>query len=120
MISPARRAALAFACVSALLPAAHAERSGAGACRQGVLALIVMIDADEHDKSHYRSTATTVAESCGPPGAAKKPERIPAVFDKPACGQLALAMLDGIEGNKMESHEFVKARDAFAGQCLGR
>jgi hypothetical protein len=102
------------------LSSAHAQGSDAGPCRQGVLALIVMIDAEEHDKSHYRNTAASVVERCGPRGTDKTPERATAAFDKPACSQLALAMLDGIEGNKMQGPEFVKARDAFADRCFGR
>jgi hypothetical protein len=113
------RAAAALLCGMVLLPQAGAQRSGSGPCRQGVLALIVMIDAEEHDRSHYRSTAASVVESCGPPRAAQTSPAAKAAFDKTACGKLALAMLDGIEATKMGSPEFVQAREAFAAQCRG-
>lgn len=123
MIFPLRRVTT-IACALAVLATAaarsQAQPSGAGPCRQGVLALLVMIDADEHDKSHYRSTANSVVEACGPPGAGKRPAGAPAQFDKAACGKLALAMLDNIEDSKMGSPQFVQARDEFAGQCVGR
>ncbi len=120
MMTSARRAAIAVAGVVALFPAAHAQTSGAGECRQGVLALIVMIDAEEHDKSHYRSTATSVVESCGPLSARAKSAGAAASFDKAACGKLALAMLEGIDGNTMDNPRFVQARDEFAGKCPGK
>lgn len=120
MISPTRRAAIACACVVMLLSTVQAQNSGAGECRQGVLALIVMIDAEEHDKSHYRSTVASVVETCGPPRASAKPASAPAPFDKTACGKLALVMLDSIEGSRMDNLHFVQARDEFAGKCLGK
>jgi hypothetical protein len=83
-----------------------------------VLALMLMIDAEEHDRSHYRSTAAAVVEACGPPATVKAPAS-PAPFDKAACGELALTMLEGIEAAKMASPEFAAARDAFAARCRG-
>ena len=120
MISPKCSAVIASACALVLVSAAQAQPRGAGPCRQGVLALIVMIEADEHDKSHYRSTAASVVETCGPPGAPPKPASSPVPFDKAACGKLALAMLDTMEGSNMGSPPFVQARDEFAGRCLGK
>jgi len=120
MISPARRAAIACTCALMLVATAQAQGSSAGECRQGVLALMVMIDAEEHDKSHYRSTVASVVETCGPPGAPAKPASAPSPFDKAACGKLALAMLDSIEGSKLDNPQFIGARDEFAGKCVGR
>jgi hypothetical protein len=116
MIPMAFRAAVALACSFAPLSLAVAQGSAPAQCRQGVLALIVMIEAEEYDRSHYRSTAASVVESCGPPPPAQRASAS-ATFDKPACGKLALTMLEGIE--KMASPEFVQTRDAFAAQCRG-
>jgi hypothetical protein len=111
------RAAAALLCALALLPGAGAQQSDPERCRQGVLALIVMIDAEEHDRSHYRNTARSVVESCGPALAPQTPPPAPLAFDKAACGKLALTMLEGIEATKMGSPEFAQARNAFAAQC---
>jgi len=124
MILSARRAATILACSMALLLAAvsgsQAQRSGAAPCRQGLLALIVMIDADEHDRSHYQSTAKAVVETCGPPAGARPAATTPpAAFDKELCGKLALAMLDSIEDGKLDGPQFAQARDEFAGKCIG-
>jgi len=124
MPSPMRRAVTVLALAAAMLLAAgsasDAQRSGAGPCRQGLLALMVMIDADEHDRSLYRNTAKTVVETCGPIAAAKKTAAAPpAAFDKELCGKLALAMLDSIEDAKLDSPQFVQARDEFGGKCIG-
>ncbi len=113
------RAAAALLCVLAHLPGAGAQQSGTDPCRQRVLALIVMIDAEEHDRSHYRNTAASVIKSCGPPIVAQTPPPAPVPFDRAACGKLALAMLEGIEAGRMGSPEFVEARNAFAAQCRG-
>jgi hypothetical protein len=120
MISSARRTAIACTWALMLVATAQAQGSSAGVCRQGVLALIVMIDAEEHDRSHYRSTVASVVETCGPPAAAAKPASAASPFDKAACGRLALAMLDGIEGSKLDNPQFVGARDEFAGKCLAK
>jgi hypothetical protein len=119
MVPLALRAAVTLSCVVATLWQAQAESGGQGQCRQGVLALILMIDAEEHERSHYRSTATSVVESCGPPSAAQKSAVGSVVFAKTACGRLAQSMLESIESTKMGSPEFVQARDAFGAQCRG-
>ena len=113
------RAAAACLCAVALLPGAAGQQSGPEPCRQGVLALIVMIDAEEHERSHYRNTATSVVESCGPPLGAQTASPARGAFDKATCSKLALTMLEGIEVTKMGSPEFVQARNAFAAQCRG-
>lgn len=125
MPSPMRFAvtvpALAAALLLALVSTSHAQRSGAGSCRQGLLALMVMIDADEHDRSLYRNTAKDVVETCGPPAAAKPTAAAPSTpFDKEQCGKLALAMLDSIEDNKLDRPQFAQAREKFAAKCIGR
>jgi hypothetical protein len=122
MMFPIRRALALLGCSAAWLLAAdsgaHAQRSGVDTCRQGLLALVVMIDAEEHDRSHYRSTAKTVVETCGP--AATKQVAPSAGFDKGLCSRLSLAMLETIEEGKLESPQFAEKRDEFAGKCVSR
>jgi hypothetical protein len=123
-MKPTPRRALARVAWSVLLlaaavPPSEAQRSGAGPCRQGLLALIVMIDAEEQDKSLYRTTARDVVETCGPPASARKASAAPPAFDREQCGKRVLAMLDTVEEGKLESPQFAQARDAFAGRCLG-
>ena len=104
----------------AAVSASQAQRSGAGPCRQGLLALIVMIDAEEQDKSHYQSTAKSVVETCGPPATAKTTAATPPVaFDREVCGKLALSMLDTIEDRQAGEPAVRAGEDEFAGKCLG-
>jgi hypothetical protein len=102
----------------AAVPGSYAERGGPESCRHGLLALILMIDADEHDRTHYQSTAKTVVETCGPPAAKQTASAPSASFDKGLCGRLSLAMLESIEGGKLDSPQFAEARDEFAGKCI--
>ena len=94
--------------------------SPAGACRQGVLAPIVMIEAGEHDRSHYRNTAASVVRTCGPAPAPAADAGTSVPFDKAVCGKLALTMLEGVGESETGGRGFVKARDEFAGKCLAR
>lgn len=122
MILATRHALAGLGCSAALLLAGasglYAERGGPDSCRQGLLALILMIDADEHDRTHYRSTAKTVVETCGPPPDKQAAAAPSAGFDKGLCGRLGLAMLESIEGGKLDSPQFAAARDEFAGKCI--
>src|ERR1700741_4491975 len=112
--------AASAAALLAAMPAAQAQRSGAGPCRQGLLALMVMIDAGEQDKSLYRSTAKDVVGTCGPAATAKSAAAAPPPkFDGEQCGKLALGMLDTLEEGKLDSPQFAQARVAFANQCIG-
>jgi hypothetical protein len=119
---PARRAVTIVACSLAIpllaVSGSHAQRSGPEPCRQGLLALIVMIDAEEHGRPHYQTTAKAVVESCGPPAATRPAAAAPPPLDKDLCGKLALSMLDSAENGRLESREFAEARDAFAGSCI--
>jgi hypothetical protein len=123
MVLATRHALAGLGCAASLLLAGvsglHAERGGPDLCRQGLLALILMIDAEEHDRTHYRSTAKTVVETCGPPAARQAAPAPAAGFDKGLCGKLGLAMLESIEGGKLDSPQFADARDEFAGKCIG-
>lgn len=115
-------ACLGWAVVALLatMSASEAQRSGAGPCRQGLLALMVMIDAEEQDKSLYRGTAKEVVDTCGPAAKTATAAATPAPkFDRDQCGKLAVTMLDTIEDGKLDTPLFAQARDAFAGQCVG-
>jgi hypothetical protein len=122
MIFATRHALVGLSCSVALLLAAvsdaHAQRGSPESCRHGLLALILMIDADEHDRTHYQSTAKTVVETCGPPAAKQTASAPSASFDKGLCGRLSLTMLESIEGGKLDSPQFAEARDEFAGKCI--
>jgi hypothetical protein len=121
---PIRRALALLGCSAAWLLAAdggaYAQRGGVDTCRLGLLALIVMIDAEEQDRSHYQSTAQTVVETCGPPAARQAAPAPPAGFDKGLCGKLSLGMIETIEEGKLDSPQFAEKRDEFAGKCVGR
>ena len=123
MILTARRAVFASVCVLTLLQISadrlHAQTVDAGACRQGVLALIVMIEAEDHDNTHYRNTAASVVATCGPPAPAAQPAKGPVRFNKAACAKFAMAMLETIETTMAKRDDFVVPRDQFAGQCMG-
>lgn len=122
MMLKARRAVTIAACSVALLLAVSSSRAqpgGAEPCRQGLLALIVMIEAEEHDRPYYQSKANDVVESCGRPTAGKQPDAPGAAFDAKLCGVLAFAMLGDTESGKLDGAQFVKARDEFAARCMG-
>src|SRR5262249_43087442 len=122
VMKPHSRSVTILASMAALVLAAktgaQAQSNVAGICRQNLLAVMVMIDADEHDKSHYHSTAKSMVEGCGLP--AGKTAASPVPFDKDTCGKLAIAMLETIEGTKLDDPRFLKARDEFANKCVGR
>jgi hypothetical protein len=123
MILNARRAVTIAACAAALLLAVSGSRAqpgGAEPCRQGLLALIVMIEAEEHNRPYYQSKAKDVVQTCGRPAAEKTANAAPAAtFDAKLCGGLAFAMLGDSEGGKLDGAPFVKARDEFAARCMG-
>lgn len=122
MILNARRAVAIAAGAAALLLAVSGPRAQAGGaepCRQGLLALIVMIESDEHDRPYYQSKAKDVVETCGRPAAGKQPDAPIAAFDATLCGGLAFAMLGDTETGKLDGANFVKARDEFAARCVG-
>src|SRR5262245_55397934 len=113
MTLKARRAATIAAGAAALLlaaPGSRAQPGGTEPCRQGLLALIVMIEAEEHDRPYYQSKAKDVVETCGRPGAGTQARTAPAAaFDPKLCGELAFAMLGDAEDGKLDGTRFVKA-----------
>jgi hypothetical protein len=124
MILKARRAVAIAACTAALslctVTAAQAQGGGAESCRQGLLALVVMIEAEVRDPPHYQSKAKDVVESCGQPVAAGPADAAPgAAIDTKLCSALVATMFDGSENGTLDSPAFVKARDEFATRCMG-
>ena len=108
-------AALATAALfSGEMAQAQAQRSGVGPCRQGVLALIAMLDAGEQASADYATTARDVIETCGPsPARANGPPQV----NQAGCRQLVQPLLDAIENGRMNSQAFVQARGNFARSC---
>jgi hypothetical protein len=107
-------AALVVSWFCATSPASAEQRSGAGPCRQGVLALIGMLDDGDAKSADYKHAFTAVVQTCGPVAQSK-------AAPKPAgaaqCRKLAGQMLDEIESNRMNGKAFVQARDTFAQGC---
>jgi hypothetical protein len=95
-------------------PASAEQRSGVGPCRQGVLALIGMLDDGDQKSPDYRHAFTAVVQTCGPV-AKTKPASKPAGAAQ--CRKLAGYMLDEIESNRMNGRAFVEVRDTFAQEC---
>ena len=95
-------------------PASTEQRSGAGPCRQGVLALIGMLDDGDLKSAEYQQASSAVVETCGPVARSK-------AAPKPAgtaqCRKLAGRMLDEIESGRLNGTAFAQARDAFAQGC---
>jgi hypothetical protein len=106
--------ALAAVCLSSAGPALSEQRSGVGPCRQGVLALIGMLDDGDLKSADYKHAFTAVVQTCGPVAQSK-------AAPKPAgaaqCRKLAGQMLDEIESNRMNGKAFVQVRDTFAQGC---
>ncbi len=95
-------------------PASAEQRSGVGPCRQGVLALIGMLDDGDTKSADYRQAFTGVVQTCGPV-AKTRPATKPAGAAQ--CRKLAGYMLDEIESNRMNGRAFVEVRDTFAQEC---
>ena len=103
---------------AAVAPAAAQSRprSGVGPCRQGALSIIAMLDAKEDNTADYRHAYEAVVQTCGPSGAPSAQ----APSGRQECGKLALAVLDAIEDNKINTQAFVRARTLFALSCAPR
>ena len=112
-------AAFAIAAATCVSPAFAAQRPGPGPCREAVNGLVSLLDGKMDNTALYRDTFAVVVNTCGPvtaaPAAAPSPPA--ASSDRAACHDLALAMTDIIEDDKMNTADFVKARSAFAQSC---
>lgn len=116
-LTVALTAALTLAFVAALAGSAQAQqRSGSAPCRQGALALIAMLDDSDDKSADYRNAFNGVTQSCGPVSKARDITPSP----RGECRKLALAVLDAIEGGRIQTPVFVRARDQFAASCAPR
>jgi hypothetical protein len=114
--------ALAAPAISAW-PAFAAPRASAASCHQAVNGLISLLDGKMDNTALYRETFATVVNSCGPASPAPSPaasSQAAAPPDRAACDDLASAMTDLIEDDKMNTADFVTARGAFARSCAPR
>lgn len=121
-----RCAGVTAACVAAVLVVAPlpsfaakmAARSGEKACREAINGLISLIDANTDNSALYRDTFAVVVNTCGLIAPAPKPKNPPP--SRAGCHDLAAAMVDLIEDEKLNTGDFVKARNAFAQTCPPR
>jgi hypothetical protein len=107
-------AALVAGWLSSSGPALSEQRSGVGPCRQGVLALIGMLDDGDQKSADYKHAFTAVVQTCGPVAQSKS---APKPAGTAQCRKLAGQMLDEIESNRMNGKGFVQVRDTFAQGC---
>jgi hypothetical protein len=123
MRQPYRIAAATFMLAATFAPPAlAAQRASAASCREAVNGLVSLLDGKMDNTALYRETFATVVNSCGPASPASAPAASPrpAAPDRAACDDLASAMTDLIEDDKMNTADFVKARSAFAQSCAPR
>jgi hypothetical protein len=107
-------------------PAFAAQRPGPGPCREAVNGLVSLLDGKMDNTALYRDTFAVVVNTCGPATAAPAliqaqpaaPQSSPS--SRAACHDLAVAMTDIIEDDKMNTADFVKARAAFGQSCAPR
>ena len=109
-------AAISICAALAPVTAQSGKRSGLGPCRQGALALVGMLDGGEDNTADYRHAYQAVVQTCGPAGAPSAQ----APSSRQECPNLARAMLDAIEENKLNTQTFVHARTRFAMSCAPR
>ena len=109
-------AAILICGIVAPASAQPAKRSGAGPCRQAALSIMAMLDAKEDNTPDYRHAYDGLVQTCGPAGAPSAQPPSP----RAECGKLALAVLDAIEENKLNTQAFVHARTRFALSCAPR
>ena len=110
-------AALVIGCLGWTDPTLAEQRSGVGPCRQGVLALISMLDDGDVKSAEYQQASSAVIETCGPVARSKA---APKPVGTAQCRKLAGDMLDAIESGRLNGTAFVQARDAFAQECSPR
>jgi hypothetical protein len=117
-------AALAIAATTCGSPALAAQRPGPGPCREAVNGLVSLLDGKMDNTALYRDTFAVVVNTCGPatPEPAPPQQAAPqsSLSDRAACHDLAVAMTDIIEDDKMNTADFIKARTAFAQSCAPR
>jgi hypothetical protein len=105
-----------FVCAAQVAIAQPAQRSGVGPCRQAALIILGMLDAKEDDTADYRHAYDGLTQTCGPAGMPSAQPPSP----REECVKLAVAVLDVIEENKINTQAFVHARTRFAMSCAPR
>ena len=102
-----------------LMPATAqpAKRSGKLVCRNAVLSIISLLDDKEDNTPDYRKAYETIVQRCGP---ATDAPSASAPSPRKDCGNLAVAVLDIIEDDKINTQGFVAARTRFALSCAPR
>jgi len=121
-----RRTRVIAACLAAVLviaplpssAAKMAARSGEKPCREAINGLISLLDANTDNTALYRDTFAVVVNTCGAVSPASKPKDPRP--GRAGCHDLAAAMVDLIEDEKLNTAAFVNARDAFAQTCPPR
>jgi hypothetical protein len=116
-------AALLTALLLRTIPAFAAQPSSEASCREAANGLVSLLDARQDDTALYRDTYAVVANTCGPAAAAPAaphPATPPSPAARAKCHQLAAALVDIIEDDKMDSAAFTAARDTFAATCAPR
>jgi hypothetical protein len=137
----ATAACLAVALLLAPLPsfaAKMAARSGEKPCREAINGVISLLDSNSDNTALYRDTFAVVVNTCGPNSPAPKPkdaspehdpekwkpvfreDHAPPKSQRAGCHDLAAAMVDLIEDEKLNTAAFTRARDAFAQACPPR
>jgi hypothetical protein len=111
--------AISLLAAASAQPVLAAQRASPASCHQAVNGLVSLLDGKMDNTALYRETFATVVNSCGPaaPAAPSSPAATP---DRAACDDLASAMTDLIEDDKMNTPDFVKARSTFAQSCAPR
>ncbi len=86
-------------------------------CRQAANGLISLLDAGKDSEALYRDTYAVVVNTCGPATTAPRPVAPSTPPDRARCRELAAAVVDLIEDDRMDSAEFAQTRDHFAIGC---
>jgi hypothetical protein len=111
-------AALSAAVVLWASHGSAASRSSPASCREAINGLISLLDSGKDNDALYRDTFDVVVNTCGP---ARRSSKLPQTArGRAACHDLAAAMVDLIEDDKVDSVAFIDARDTFARSCAPR
>ena len=112
-------AATATVTIAATTATFAAQRASPASCHEAVNGLVSLLDGKMDNTALYRETFATVVNTCGP-AAPAQPAQPAAAPDRRACDDLASAMTDLIEDDRMNTADFVKARASFAQSCAPR
>lgn len=109
-----------MAAASIFTTAAAAPASSPASCREAANGLISLLDAGKDSGALYRDTYAVVVKTCGPAATAPRPAAPPSPPDRATCHELAAALVDLIEDDRMDTAAFAGARGAFAASCAPR